>query len=146
VVTNDSSLTGREGNEGGGIGGRRMSAESLPPFRQGKAGAEESRASSAEAPPLPMKERTPYAAERITLPPGSGAGGSSQARGSGRFAWHHEALVFSRIGREKAPASFCGDPPGTLGKGFFPADAARAHRPEPRATDRDSLIVKGGEE
>ncbi|MDO9210647.1 MAG: hypothetical protein Q7V48_07850 [Deltaproteobacteria bacterium] len=53
-----------------------------------KAGAEESRASSAEAPPLPMKESAlggPYAPERVTLPPGSGAGGLSQARGSGRL-------------------------------------------------------------
>jgi len=48
------------------------------------------------------------------------------------------------IGGKRHPATFCGDPAGTLGKGFFPADAARAHRPEPRATNRDYVKVKEG--
>ncbi|MBI5966835.1 MAG: hypothetical protein HY882_03105, partial [Deltaproteobacteria bacterium] len=41
---------------------------------------------------------------------------------------------FQGWGRKRHPASFCGDLAGTFEKGFFPADAARAHRPEPRAT------------
>ena len=115
-----------------------------------KEGADESRASSAEAPPLPMKESAlggPYAPERVTLPPGSGAGESSQARGSGRFAagiMRHWS--FPGWGGERHPASFCGDPVGNLGNGFLPADAARAHRPEPRATNRDSVKVKVGKD
>jgi hypothetical protein len=52
--------------------------------------------------------------------------------------------LLSGWGGEKHPAAFCGDPPGTFGNGFSPADAARAHRPEPLATNRDSVEVKGG--
>jgi hypothetical protein len=66
------------------------------------AGSEESRASSAEAPPLPMKDPPPYTPERITLLSGSSLTCSSQARGFRvlrrvphavqGFAWHHKAL------------------------------------------------------
>jgi hypothetical protein len=48
------------------------------------------------------------------------------------------------IGGKRNPASFCGDVAGTFGKGFFPADAAGAHRPELRATNRGSEKVKVG--
>ena len=40
-------------------------------------------------------------------------------------------------------ASSYGDPAGAFGKGILPADAARAHRPERRATKRDSTKRKG---
>ncbi|MBI5967594.1 MAG: hypothetical protein HY882_07045 [Deltaproteobacteria bacterium] len=51
---------------------------------------------------------------------------------------------FHGWGRKRPPASFCGDLAGTFEKGFFPADAARAHRPEPRPTNRDSVKGKVG--
>ncbi|MBI5967525.1 MAG: hypothetical protein HY882_06695 [Deltaproteobacteria bacterium] len=51
---------------------------------------------------------------------------------------------FHGWGRKRPPASFCGDLAGASEKGFFPADAARAHRPEPRATNRNSVKVKVG--
>ena len=38
----------------------------------------------------------------MSLPPGSGVGESSQARGSGRFAWHHEARVQFNCGLRNA--------------------------------------------
>ena len=52
--------------------------------------------------------------------------------------------LFRRLGRKRDPASFCGDPTGNLGNGFLPADADRAHRPESRATNKDSVKVKLG--
>jgi len=70
----------------------------------------------------------------------------SQAQGSGRFAWQHEALVVSWTGREKAPRPILRRSGFKLLEGLFPADAARAHRPEPRATNRDSVKVKVGRE
>ena len=33
--------------------------------------------------------------------------------------------------RKRLPASSCGGPAGPYARGFLPADAARAHRPEP---------------
>ncbi len=54
-------------------------------------------------------------------------------------------LSFQGWGGKRHPASFCGDLAGTFGKGFSPADAASAHRPEPRATDRNSVKEKGDE-
>jgi len=68
----------------------------------------------------------------------------SQAGGSGRFAWQHEALVVSLTGREKAPRLILRRSGFKLLEGLFPADAARAHRPEPPATNRDSVKVKVG--
>ena len=53
--------------------------------------------------------------------------------------------LLSGWGGEKHPAAFCGGPAGTFGNGFSPADAARAHRPEPLAMNRDSVKVKGGQ-
>ncbi|MDH4267722.1 MAG: hypothetical protein OEW45_19010, partial [Deltaproteobacteria bacterium] len=52
--------------------------------------------------------------------------------------------MFRRLGGKRDPASFCGDPTGNLGNGFLPADADRAHRPESRATNKDSVKVKLG--
>jgi len=101
-----------------------------------------------EPPPFGPAQHLPAGSPSfITLPSGSGAGESSQARGSGRFAagiMRHWS--FPGWGGEKHPASFCGDPVGNLGNGFLPADAARAHRPEPRATNRDSVKVKVGKD
>ncbi|MDH4266049.1 MAG: hypothetical protein OEW45_10465, partial [Deltaproteobacteria bacterium] len=54
--------------------------------------------------------------------------------------------LFRGLGGKRHPASFCGDPAGNLGNGFLPADAARAHRPESRATNRDSVKVKVGKQ
>jgi len=68
----------------------------------------------------------------------------SQARGSGRFAWQHEALVVSLTGREKAPRLILRRSGFKLLEGLSPADAARAHRPEPRATNRDFVKAKVG--
>ena len=90
-----------------------------------------------------MEKPTPYDPERITLSPGSGVGESSQARGSGRFAWHHEARVVSWMGREKAPRLILRRPGCNLWVRPRPTDAARAHPPEPQATNGDSVKVKG---
>jgi len=49
-------VIGREGDERGSIGGRKISKESPLFFRQGKAEAKESRASSAEVKPDPGKK------------------------------------------------------------------------------------------
>ena len=60
----------------------------------------------------------------------------SQARGPGCFAWHHEAVVFSWMRRERTPRLLLRRVAGSMGLGVLPADAARAQHPAPRATAR----------
>lgn len=51
--------------------------------------------------------------------------------GAGRFAWHHKAVVFSLMRREKTPRLFLRIPSGRVQLGPLPADAARAKHPAP---------------
>jgi len=59
------------------------------------------------------------------------------ARGPGRPAWNHKALVSSRVERGKhAPPSSGGDALGSLWLRGNPADASGAVRPDPRASTK----------
>src|SRR4030042_4433945 len=59
------------------------------------------------------------------------------ARGPGRLAWNHKALISSRGGRGKrSPASSGGNAQGSLWPSGNPADASGAFRPDPRASTK----------
>jgi len=59
------------------------------------------------------------------------------ARGPGRPAWNHKALVSSQVGRGKRPpASSDGITRGSSWPSGNPADASGAFHPDPRASTK----------